>query len=35
MSDKHKLLFSGLHVDVNCIQLCSRHFKNKYRKGIF
>jgi hypothetical protein len=33
--DKCELLFAFLHFDVNCIKLCSKCLKIKYKKGIF
>jgi len=32
MFDVHKFLFAGLHFDVKCNELCSRHLKNEWKK---
>jgi hypothetical protein len=33
MFDECELLFAGLHFDVNCNKLCSRHLKYEWKKN--
>jgi hypothetical protein len=34
MFDVYEFLFAGLHFEVNCNELCSRHLKNEWKKTL-